>query len=395
MTSANFPMFDADNHYYEPIDAFTRYLDPAMRNRCMQWVELNGKTRLLVGGRINRFIPNPTFDPIARPGSLYEYFRGNATKDIKKAFGELERIADRPEYRSAEARLPVLDAQGLAGCFLFPTLAVGMEEALVGDPEATQAAFHSFNRWLAEDWGYCHADRLFAVPLISMTDPEAAVAELNHVLAQGARMVCLRPAPATTRMGNVPPGDPIFERFWATAAAAGIAIGYHSGDAGQSYITRRWGSDQSHQSFDFSAFYLLATADRAIYETIAALLTSGVLQRHPNLRIVTIESGSEWVPTLFKKTEKVFKQQPQAFGEDPHVTLRRQLWVSPHFEEDKRAVADVLGVDRILMGSDWPHAEGLHAPADYRAELERDAFTEAEIEKVMFSNGAQLTRLAP
>jgi predicted TIM-barrel fold metal-dependent hydrolase len=124
-----------------------------------------------------------------------------------------------------------------------------------------------------------------------------------------------------------------------------------------------------HQSFDFSPFYLLATADRAIYETMAALLSAGVLQKHPNLRIVTIESGSEWVPTLFKKTEKVFKQQPQAFGEHPHETLRRQLWVSPHFEEDKRALADVLGVDRILMGSDWPHAEGLREPADYRSVL--------------------------
>jgi predicted TIM-barrel fold metal-dependent hydrolase len=187
----------------------------------------------------------------------------------------------------------------------------------------------------------------------------------------------------------------MFDRFWATAAEAGVAVAYHSGDSGQSYICQRWGTADSHQSFGLSTFYLLATADRAIYETIVALLTGGILQRHPGLRIVSIESGSEWVPGLFDKTAKVYKQQPDAFGEHPHETLRRQLWVSPHFEEDKRLVADVLGLDHIIMGSDWPHAEGLVAPADYRAELERDGFTADEIEQIMRTNGEQLTRLAP
>ena len=81
------------------------------------------------------------------------------------------------------------------------------------------------------------------------------------------------------------------------------------------------------------------------------------------------------------------------FGEDPHETLRRHLWVSPHFEEDKRAVADLLGVDRILMGTDWPHAEGLVQPADYRTELERDGFTEVEVDTIMRRNTAELLRL--
>jgi hypothetical protein len=58
--------FDADNHYYEAEDAFTRYQSRDMANRCMQWVDLNGRRRLLVAGTVNRFIANPTFDPPAR-----------------------------------------------------------------------------------------------------------------------------------------------------------------------------------------------------------------------------------------------------------------------------------------------------------------------------------------
>jgi hypothetical protein len=145
--------FDADNHYYEATDAFTRHMDPRMAKRAMQWAEIGGRQRLLVGGKVNRFIPNPTFDPVALPGSLDEYFRGHnpGAKDMAGLFGDLEPI--RPEYRDRDARLEVMDAQGIEGCLLFPTFGVGMEVALAHDPEAFVAAFHAFNLWLDEDWG--------------------------------------------------------------------------------------------------------------------------------------------------------------------------------------------------------------------------------------------------
>jgi hypothetical protein len=62
-----FLLFDADNHYYEALDAFTRHVEPGFEKRCMQWAEVSGRTRLLVGGRVNRFIPNPTFGYWSRP----------------------------------------------------------------------------------------------------------------------------------------------------------------------------------------------------------------------------------------------------------------------------------------------------------------------------------------
>ncbi len=68
MTEA-LPAFDADNHYYEAVDAFTRHIEPEYAKRAMQWAEVNGRQMLLVGGKINRFIPNPTFDRLSAPGS--------------------------------------------------------------------------------------------------------------------------------------------------------------------------------------------------------------------------------------------------------------------------------------------------------------------------------------
>ena len=120
MDELGFRPFDADNHYYEATDAFTRYIEPGMAKRCMQWADVDGKRRLLVGGKVNKFIPNPTFDPIAAPGSLEDYFRGRNTEglDLKTMFGDLDPIAEHPGYREREARLRLLDEQGMDGALL-------------------------------------------------------------------------------------------------------------------------------------------------------------------------------------------------------------------------------------------------------------------------------------
>jgi hypothetical protein len=138
MSEVDFPIFDCDNHYCEALDAFTRYIDPAFRKRAMQWVEVNGKTRLMVGEKINKFIPNPTFDPVAKPGALDEYFRGRNPRgeDTRELFGELDPISERPEYRDREKRLELMDRQGIEGAIFLPTLGVGMEQALIHDPDA-------------------------------------------------------------------------------------------------------------------------------------------------------------------------------------------------------------------------------------------------------------------
>src|SRR4051812_19608483 len=175
--SIDFDVFDADNHYYEATDAFTRHL-PASHKRTVQWAQIDGKPRMVVAGKVFRFIPNPTFDPVARPGSLDDYFRGKRPgDDIRAAFGELEPIS--PAYRDPAARIGLMDEQGMDGCFLSPTLGVGVEEALLHDPVATHVAFHAFNEWMHDDWTFAYQDRIFAAPYISLIDPDAAVRELE------------------------------------------------------------------------------------------------------------------------------------------------------------------------------------------------------------------------
>ena len=96
-------IFDFDNHYYESTDAFTRHQDRSLGNRGVRWAEIDGRRRLLVGGTVNSYIANPTFDPVAKPGSLYDWYRGNPHQQgIKVAFGELP-DADYGELIAREA----------------------------------------------------------------------------------------------------------------------------------------------------------------------------------------------------------------------------------------------------------------------------------------------------
>ena len=154
MAELDFAAFDADNHYYEAEDAFTRHIERRMARRAMQWADVNGRKTLLVGGKVNRFIPNPTFDPVAKPGCLDEYFRGRnpERKDIRTLFGQLDPI--HPSYRDRDERIRLLDQQNLEGCFLFPTLGVGMEESLKHDPQAAVAAFRGFKKNKKTVFGY-------------------------------------------------------------------------------------------------------------------------------------------------------------------------------------------------------------------------------------------------
>lgn len=390
MADLGFPLFDADNHYYEAEDAFQRHLPKEYARRGIHWIEMNGKRRLMAGNRLWRFIPNPTFDPIARPGALDQYFRGNNPKnqDVREAFGDLERIADRPEYRDRDARLAVMDAQNLDGVFMFPTLGVGVEEALRDDVDALYATFEAFNRWVADDWGFHHDERIYSAALISLLDERQAVAEVRRVAELGCRLICLRAAPILTPSGGRSPGDPIYDELWSTIADAGIVVGIHSGDSGYDRYAVDWGASAEMEAFRADPFKRVMIGHRPIFDFLAAMITRGLFERHPGVRVATIESGSSWVPELVHGLTKTYKQIPQLFPGDPIAAFRRNIWVSPFFEDNIRGLVDYVDLDHLLMGSDWPHAEGLPEPSDYLHDLA--GFSDDEIRMVMHDNARAL-----
>jgi predicted TIM-barrel fold metal-dependent hydrolase len=388
MSKLDFAAFDADNHYYEAEDAFTRHIDPKMAKRAMQWANIDGKQRLLVGGRVNRFIPNPTFDPVAQPGCLDDYFRGRKSAvDIREAFGELEPI--HASYRNRDARLEVMDGQGLESTFMFPTLGVGMESALQSDTDALLAAFSAFNRWLDDDWGFAHEERIFTAAYITLADVDWALDELKWALEHDLRVINMRPAPVRTRDGiQRSLGHPDHDRFWQAANEAGITIAFHAGDAGYGFLLDYWGQDSEFEAFRYSPLRSLLTSS-PIADAMASMVAEGVFSRYPKLRACTIENGSEWVGPLFKKFKKAYGQHTHEFAEDPRDTFRKHVWVAPYYEDDLLELADTIGVDRMIFGSDYPHAEGLADPVSFADDL--TGFDDAAIRKIMRDSGIGLT----
>ncbi len=393
MPDLGFELFDGDNHYYEAEDAFTRHMDRKMQRRCMQWAEVNGRRSLLVAGKVNRFIPNPTFDPVARPGCLDDYYQGKNAKglSIRDAFGELEPI--HVEYRDRDARLKVMDEQGVQGAFFFPTLGVGMEEALIQDPEAIVAAFRAFNRWVYDDWGFSYKERIFAAPYITLVDVDNAVAELEWALERDVRLVVMRSAPVRTPGMSRSLADPIFDPYWARVNEAGITVAFHGGDAGYGRYFDDWGEGGTVESFKASGFKSVVGGSRAPFDTFAALVCHGLFHRFTNLRICSIEMGALWVPWLMQSFRRAYGISPSEFVEDPVETFKRHVWINPFHEDDVKDLGDLMGPENLIMGSDWPHAEGMKTPIDYHREL--TCFSDAEIRGIMREQGLSLIQPRP
>jgi predicted TIM-barrel fold metal-dependent hydrolase len=380
----DFRPFDADNHYYEPLDAFTRYQDPAMRRRGVQVLRDGKRAYILVADKVNRFIPNPTFDPVIVPGCTELLFRGQVPDGVDpRALLQVEPIHE--EYRDRDKRLEVMDAQGLAAALVFPTLGVGVEQGLRHDPGATAACLSAFNRWLEEDWGFAYRDRIFAAPMLSLADPDAALAELRSLLERGARLIHIRPAPVPAAQGPRSLGHRAHDPVWSAIAEANVPVAFHLGDSGYLRYAAAWGGKPDFEPFSASdPLDSVLVDDRAIYDAMASMIVHGVFHRHPTLRVASVENGSDWVAILAKRLRKKANQTPGAFPDDPLDVLRRNVWVTPYYEEDLAALAQTIGVERVLFGSDWPHGEGLAEPLTFSKELA--GFSPDEVRKIMRYN---------
>ncbi|MBT5206789.1 MAG: amidohydrolase family protein [Acidimicrobiaceae bacterium] len=388
--------FDCDNHYYEAEDAFIRHVAPEMRHRVVQWAEIDGRRHHIVGGRLSRAVANPTWNPIAKPGALHQYFKGNP-----EGKGPLEYLKDREplpaEYVDREARSAVIEGQGLEAVWLFPTLGVLYEELLKDDTEAVVALMNGFNRWLLEDWGFAFRDTIYASPYLSLVDVDMAVRELEWCLDNGARTIVMRPAAVQTASGPRSPGDPMFDPFWALVNEAGITAVVHAGDSG--YSTQGYAEDGFTSSGvaggtgryrpSIKGFNI----ERAAHDWLITMSLEKMYTRFTNLRIASVENGSDYLAPMFRKLRQQAGKSSHWFDEDPVALFREHVWMNPFWEDDVHEVVDLMGADHVIFGSDWPHIEGLPTPLDFLGEVED--LSDDDRRLVMRDNARGLTELRP
>ena len=112
-----------------------------------------------------------------------------------------------------------------------------------------------------------------------------------------------------------------------------------------------------------------------------------------NSSFVAAENGSEFLAPLFAKLRTTTRRMPGYFSEDPVLTFRRNVWINPFWEDDVSEIVDLMGDDRVIFGSDWPHIEGLPEPTDWVTELQK--LPRESVPKIMGGNVSELNERRP
>ena len=389
--SLDYPVFDADNHMYETTDAFTRYLPPRY-SRLIDYVQVHGRTKIAVRGHISEYIPNPTFEVVAAPGAQADYFKvGNPDgKSRREIMGKP--IKSPPAFQEPGARLQLMDELGLDRAIMWPTLASLLEERLRDDPEATHAVIHSLNQWMHEHWTFNFENRIFPTPVITLPIVEEAIKELEWVLERGARIILIRPAPVPGFKGPRSMALPEFDPFWERVVEAGVLVGMHASDNGYTRYSNEWEGVREGEMLPFvsgSAFStIIGGQHRGIFDTVASLIGHGLCSRFPALKVAPVENGSAWVRPLLEHMADAYSHHPHLFDEDPVAVFNRNIYVHPFHEENPVGLVELLGADRVLFGSDFPHPEGLADPLEFVDELE--GLPSEDVAKVMGGNLGRL-----
>jgi predicted TIM-barrel fold metal-dependent hydrolase len=320
---------DADGHVVEPPEAWESVPEP-YRPRIHR--DAGGFEHVVVGDQEILAVPLGT---LATPGGNF------ADPSSFTALSE-----SLPGGRDPVARLADMDAEGIDQAVLYPT--IGLYFWVLQDRGAAVALARAYNDWLAS---YCAASprRLFGAAMVPLQDPPSAASELRRAVTElGFRSAFVRPNPCLGRSLS----DPSFSEVWAAAEELGVPVGVHEGS---SVIVPTLGSDRPFNPL------ILHAVSHPFEEMLACaqLIAFGVLERHPALRVVFLESGGGWAPFWLERLD----EQAETFGGFcPEMVLRpseyfaRQCAIS--FEVDERTLPSLLpfiGSERVVWGSDYPH----------------------------------------
>jgi len=356
---------DADGHYYEPDDCFSRHLSSKERDFAVRVVRSSADDvgAVMIGDDRLTVFPTHLSDATFTPGSARGAVYGD--ERVSRPRSDVIRSTDVPESVDREARLKALDSWGIEVNVIYPTLALTVwPELVLRGPDALYANLRSFNTWIEEEWGYGGDGRTFAAPMVVLVEPERAVAELERLLARGVRVLAL--VPASPRMG-VLPGDRRFDGFWARVNEAGVPVGVHGCVVayGDTYSPARVFT----QLNALTPMQRLFEVDRQVMDTLGSLVLDDVFGRFPGVRAMSVELGSRWVEYLLGAMDRSANQTGgwwrDGRTELPSDVFRRHVWVEPFETDDLTRLAELIGVDRILFGSDFPHPEGLENPLQF------------------------------
>ncbi len=322
---SKFNVISADSHVVEEPDLWVKRMDKRFRSRAPHMVSGSDQDVFYCEGQ--------------PPGNLG--LLGSAGRKPEE-LGGLKKFSDnRRGGYDPEARLKDMKNDGVEAEVLYPT--IGFRMFRLTDPEFQAACFQAYNDWLA-DLCKTHPDRLKGLALISLADIEGAIGELKRGQQIGLSGGMIAIYPEETR----PYSDPYYEPFWAAAEALGMPISLH-------ILT-------ATNKAPFETFTVdYASISNWAQRSLAAMIFSGVFERHPRLRVVCAEADIGWVANFLQRIDHAMRKH------GPRMGLKLARMPGEYFRQSVRATFmsdlagvrtwDLIGPECIMWSSDYPHTD--------------------------------------
>ncbi len=325
---------DCDAHVMEPDNIWIDYIDAEYRDRAPKRIVNNGR----VWGQIH-VDGQPIYNNY--PDHLVEVYE----ESLLKNYGDFYR-----EGFDAASHVRAMELQGIDISYQYPSIGLYVTSINGQDPDLAYAISRAYNNWLADFCSYA-PERLRPVALVSLHRPEDARQELLRCVKElKMRAVMVRPNPINGRTL----GHKDLAPFWATCADLDVTVGIHEGSHVRAPQT---GADR------FETHMAIHACCHPMEQMMAfiALFDGGVFQRHPRLRFGFLEAGCGWLPYLLWRLGGEFKlwsyQVPEVH-DTPLACFQRQCFISGEASEPYLpAVIDLIGADKLLFSSDYPHPD--------------------------------------
>jgi predicted TIM-barrel fold metal-dependent hydrolase len=254
------------------------------------------------------------------------------------------------------------------------------------------AVFHAWNQYLVENWGLNADDRVYSTAVLALNDLDWAVQEAKWLIENGMRVCVMPMGPANGKA----PADPAFDPLWKILDDAGVLVTFHVSEANFMHpLLDLWGEKamQSRREGQTAWQWMFAYSEIPVMMTMASFIYMNFFERFPNIKMASVENGAEWLPRFLYKMDKMRGMARNGFWpmgqmkERPSTVFKKHCFVVAYPEDNIRKIVEEIGSsDCLLMGSDYPHAEGVPTPRDFADEALR-GMADEDVRKIMHDNG--------
>ena len=375
---ADYQVISSDNHVFEPLDLWTSRADSRFKDRVPHIVRLeDGADWWFCDGL-----------KIIGTGDATQAGMRFEEHDQIKPSRTVEEI--RPGAWDPEEHIKDMEEDGVYGSIVFPT--AGLSLYAVPDNELLTEVFSVYNTWLAE---FCkpYPDRLKGIAMLNSDDIKSSVKELERCAKMGLGGGMITVAPPEGKEYDLAE----YDLLWAAAQDLQMPLALH-------IATQRPEPNKpvlSSVTSDASRPASITNADRFVRMSLANIIFSGVFQRFPDLQIGSVEMELSWVPHFLDRMDYTYTQRPprdhwfNRFTGDklPSDYFHSNVFLG--FQEDAMGIRmrDVIGVDNLMWGSDYPHVESTFPRSRQILEEILVDCTEDEKAKIAGGNAARVYNL--